>query len=256
MMLNDNWGAAQPDGRLSSAAVDNVIGYAGYIFNAELPGAGVYTVRHRHYDPDLGRWIQRDPLGYVDGMGLYEYVRGAPMSLIDPLGAHATAGYPPCPPVINVGMMICWNVAQGEDGSCFYMCPNGTVHIRNPGVRPPSWPPDHPNPIPFPPPVQPAPCPVPPEPPPFRPWPKPELPEIPVPPLPPIVPIQPITPPPVAPPARPWWPPRLPSLPRLPAIPVPSLPIIPEIPLWPLLPPWERPGYYEDPYNPHRMPVV
>ena len=65
----------------SVGGTDNIIGYAGYIFNAESPGAAngyFYTVRHRHYEPGLGRWRERDPLGYVDGMGLYEYVRGDP----------------------------------------------------------------------------------------------------------------------------------------------------------------------------------
>jgi len=37
------------------------------------------------YHPDLG-WIQRDPLGYVDGMCMYEYVMGRPLASKDPLG--------------------------------------------------------------------------------------------------------------------------------------------------------------------------
>jgi RHS repeat-associated protein len=75
-MLDNDTGGALPAGQLSAGAsgTDNIIGYAGYIFNAEIPGAGLYTVRHRHYAPDLGRWLSRDPLGYVDGMSLYEYV--------------------------------------------------------------------------------------------------------------------------------------------------------------------------------------
>ncbi len=92
-MLFGHWGAAAADGQLSTT--DNIIGYCGYIFNAESPGADngyLYTVRHRHYEPGLGRWLERDPLGYVDGMGLYEYVRSRPM-LVDPRG---TGGH--CPP--------------------------------------------------------------------------------------------------------------------------------------------------------------
>jgi RHS repeat-associated protein len=42
--------------------------------------------RARYYDYDTGRWYHRDPLGYVDGMGLYEYVGGRPMQMLDPLG--------------------------------------------------------------------------------------------------------------------------------------------------------------------------
>jgi len=42
--------------------------------------------RRRIYDPKHGRWLQRDPAKYVDGMNLYEYVQGRPVSLTDPSG--------------------------------------------------------------------------------------------------------------------------------------------------------------------------
>ena len=64
-------------GRVSSAGVGvgvgNCKGYAGYEHDESLT---MYQVRHRVYRPDLGRWMTRDPLGYVDGMSLYEYVAG------------------------------------------------------------------------------------------------------------------------------------------------------------------------------------
>ena len=83
-LLDADWGRGLGEGRIS--ATDNIVGYAGYIFNAEMHGAGLYTVRHRHYSPELGRWISRDPLGYVDGMGLYEDVRSTPLVHSDPMG--------------------------------------------------------------------------------------------------------------------------------------------------------------------------
>jgi len=43
-------------------------------------------VRFRTYSPTLGRWLERDPAGYVDGMDLYEYVRGGPIDAVDPSG--------------------------------------------------------------------------------------------------------------------------------------------------------------------------
>jgi hypothetical protein len=46
----------------------------------------MYTVRFRHYDVGLGRWLERDPLEYIDGMSLYGYVTGAPLNALDPLG--------------------------------------------------------------------------------------------------------------------------------------------------------------------------
>jgi uncharacterized protein RhaS with RHS repeats len=41
------------------------------------------------YDPKHGRWLQRDPAGYVDGMNLYEYVNSMVTVLIDPEGLLA-----------------------------------------------------------------------------------------------------------------------------------------------------------------------
>jgi RHS repeat-associated protein len=73
-------------GALSSAAVGNIVGYCGYLINDEIPGAGQYHVRHRVYDVALGRWLTRDPLGFVDGMNLYEYVGSRPGVRLDPRG--------------------------------------------------------------------------------------------------------------------------------------------------------------------------
>ena len=42
--------------------------------------------RRRHYLPGHGRWLQRDPAGYVDGMNLYEYARSTPGLRTDDLG--------------------------------------------------------------------------------------------------------------------------------------------------------------------------
>ncbi len=47
---------------------------------------GTYLARNRWYDPVLGRWLQRDPAGYVDGMSMYEYVRNIPYGSVDPMG--------------------------------------------------------------------------------------------------------------------------------------------------------------------------
>ena len=49
-------------------------------------GHDLYRTPTRLYNATLGRFLQRDPKGYVDGMNLYEYVRSAPMQWNDPTG--------------------------------------------------------------------------------------------------------------------------------------------------------------------------
>jgi RHS repeat-associated protein len=41
---------------------------------------------YRAYDPDLGRWLSRDPIGENGGINLYDYAANGPTSAIDPLG--------------------------------------------------------------------------------------------------------------------------------------------------------------------------
>jgi hypothetical protein len=46
------------------------------------------STRYRNYHPTLGRWIQRDPAGYVDGANLHQYAGAAPLSHGDPSGLY------------------------------------------------------------------------------------------------------------------------------------------------------------------------
>ncbi len=48
-----------------------------------IPSRAMWHVRNRVLDSETGRWTRRDPLGYVDGMGLYEYVKSLPITHID-----------------------------------------------------------------------------------------------------------------------------------------------------------------------------
>jgi RHS repeat-associated protein len=47
---------------------------------------GLMYYRNRMYETGLGRFCQRDPIGYKGGMGLYTYVSNEPAMLMDPSG--------------------------------------------------------------------------------------------------------------------------------------------------------------------------
>ncbi len=64
----------------------NEIIYCGYRFD---PESQLYYVRNRIYNPVLGRWIQRDPIGYDGGINLYEYLGGRPAIALDAPGTGA-----------------------------------------------------------------------------------------------------------------------------------------------------------------------
>ncbi len=48
--------------------------------------AGLWHYRNRMYSATLGRFLQRDPAGYIDGFNLYAYVRNNPLIFVDALG--------------------------------------------------------------------------------------------------------------------------------------------------------------------------
>lgn len=81
-------------GVLSSPRHANRRGYGGYEYDPTFQGANrhLYHVRHRVYDTSVGRWTQRDPIGYVDGLNLYQYVTCRPIIYVDPLGQAGLAG--------------------------------------------------------------------------------------------------------------------------------------------------------------------
>ena len=50
----------------------------------------LYYFRNRYMSPTLGRFMQRDPIGYADGMNLYETATGRPTRVLDSYGLRVT----------------------------------------------------------------------------------------------------------------------------------------------------------------------
>lgn len=59
----------------------------------ENDGTGGYYYRARYYSPSFGRFISGDPIGLAGGLDIYAYVRGNPLSGIDPLGLFDILAY-------------------------------------------------------------------------------------------------------------------------------------------------------------------
>ena len=63
-------------------------GYAGAIWLQ----AGLWHMGARKYDPVLGRWLSRDPIGFGGGMNLYEYAGNDPVDYVDVTGRIPAVG--------------------------------------------------------------------------------------------------------------------------------------------------------------------
>ena len=66
------------------------------------PITGLYYGRARWYSASLGRWISQDPLSYINGASMYQFVGDGPVVRVDPLGLYDYTG--PSKPVWGTGV--------------------------------------------------------------------------------------------------------------------------------------------------------
>jgi len=91
------WGAAKETitDAARAAGIRNPIRFQGPYL---APETSLHYNRHRYYDPQIGRFISKDPIGFAGGLNVYQYADN-PVRWVDPLGLRRTLGEgcPKCP---------------------------------------------------------------------------------------------------------------------------------------------------------------
>ena len=72
--------------RQSTSTSADVFGFAGQWGGYTDAETGLVLMTHRYYDPNAGRFITRDPIGYNGGINLYAYTENNPVVGGDPTG--------------------------------------------------------------------------------------------------------------------------------------------------------------------------
>jgi RHS repeat-associated protein len=107
-----------------SGAGSNNLRFPGQYFLIE---SGLHYNWHRHYDPTVGRYLQADPLDFVDGPSRYAYGLSSPSQYVDPDGRFV-------PVVIGAGIGLLFGLAidYAKENSC--KCKNSYAAARYAGL--------------------------------------------------------------------------------------------------------------------------
>ena len=83
----------------------NPFRYRGYYYDTET---GLYFLQTRYYDPEVGRFLNRDSVQYADpetinGLNLYAYCLNNPVEYVDPNGNFILSAFLIC---VGVGVIV------------------------------------------------------------------------------------------------------------------------------------------------------
>jgi RHS repeat-associated protein len=96
------WDNDDPFG--GNMANENPSGLGTFTCNLRFPGqyfdreTNMHYNYFRDYSPEIGRYIESDPIGLDGGLNTYAYANGNPLSLQDPLGLASICLVDKCPP--------------------------------------------------------------------------------------------------------------------------------------------------------------
>ena len=93
-------GTTEWDVDTDGSDIDNEFLYTGRRLD---PETGLQYSRYRYYHPQLGRFVNRDPIGYFTDKNLYVYVGGQPTVSLDPDGLYERErGFKACSELLKV----------------------------------------------------------------------------------------------------------------------------------------------------------
>ena len=105
----------------SSAHIGNVnpFRYRGYYYDTET---GLYFLQTRYYDPEVGRFLNRDSVQYADpqtfgGLDLYAYCLNNPVEYVDPDGTFILSVFLICLSVGAIAGGVAGGVTAAQNGS-------------------------------------------------------------------------------------------------------------------------------------------